>query len=307
MPGGCRSRPLTVIIARMTFPFALDKNWPQYWERYSPWLSRGVNLALVVAVAGVLAQLVWALVPQPDWQPAPVTAVSAPVAAKGNNLQAILNAQLFGRYQVEQAPAATALSEAPDTRLNLTLVGILAGSSQRDSRALIAQSNGSEEPYALGADVIAGVSLQAIFPDRVILSRSGQLETLRLDRESTSRADPSVAVTTPAPAESGGTQQLAQIREQVLQDPSKASEYIRVQPTNENGQMRGYRIYPGRDRSIFNNAGLRPGDLVTAVNGIQLDDTQKALQTLNDLSQSNAITLTVERGGQTQTVNVSLN
>lgn len=291
----------------MTFSFALDKHWLQHWERYSPWLSRAVNLALVVALAATLAQLVWALVPQPAWQAAPVTAVSAPAASKGNHLQAIVNAHLFGRYQAEQAPAATALSEAPDTRLNLTLVGILAGSSQRDSRALIAQSNGTEEPYALGADVIAGVSLQAIFPDRVILSRGGQLETLRLDRESTSRADPSVAVSAATQPEASGSQQLAQIREQVLQDPTKASEYIRVQPTNENGQMRGYRIYPGRDRSIFNNAGLRPGDLVTSVNGIQLDDTQKALQMLNDLSQSNAITLTVERGGQTQTVNVSLN
>ena len=53
--------------------------------------------------------------------------------------------------------------------------------------------------------------------------------------------------------------------------------------------------------------GLRPGDLVTAVNGIQLNDTQTALQMLNDLSRAPNVTLTIERGGQVQTVNVSLN
>src|SRR3546814_16085390 len=70
---------------------------------------------------------------------------------------------------------------------------------------------------------------------------------------------------------------------------------LRVQPANVNGQMKGFRVYPGRERGAFNQLGLRPGDLVTQVNGIQLDDSQKALQMLTELSKANSISLTVER------------
>ncbi len=95
----------------------------------------------------------------------------------------------------------------------------------------------------------------------------------------------------------------------MLANPSKAQDYIRVQPApnpSGSGQL-GYRIYPGRDRSVFTAAGLRPGDVVSSINGVQLDDPSKSLQLLSDLSQANQVTLTVQRGGETQTVNVNLN
>src|SRR6185503_21059375 len=100
-----------------------------------------------------------------------------------------------------------------------------------------------------------------------------------------------------ASAEEGGaTPALATVRDEILKDPSKASEYVRIQPANVAGQLKGYRVYPGRDRAAFTAAGLRPGDLVTSVNGVQLDDPAKALQMLGDLSQAGQVNLVVERG-----------
>ena len=80
-----------------------------------------------------------------------------------------------------------------------------------------------------------------------------------------------------------------------------------MQPARIGGVMRGYRIYPGRNRGIFSTAGLRPGDLVTAVNGVELDDPAKSLQLLGDLSQASNLSVTIERGGNQQTINVNLN
>lgn len=279
----------------------------QAYERHVRWLPPALNLLLVAAIAMTLAHLAWSLVPTPAtarWQPAPVQA-TAPASSRGPvSIDALLAAQLFGLYQAE--PVATDLNNAPETRLNLTLLGILAGRGEGDSRALIADGSGEEKPYAIGDDIARGVTLQAIYPDRVVLLRNGQAETLRLNKD-----QPGAASDTPvAVAPVGGTATattLTAVRDQVLQDPSRAAEYIRVQPASQNGQMHGYRVYPGRDRELFNNAGLRPGDVVTAVNGIELDNAQKALQMLNDLSRANNFTLTVDRGGQTQTVNISLN
>lgn len=287
---------------------ALPKTLAPLYQRYARWLPTAVDVVLAVIIARLLAGLVWALVPVPAsaWQPAPAAA-AAPNPASQIDLGRISSTGLFGLYQKPANPGIAALANAPDTQLNLTLLGILAnGRNKASSRALIA--NGTDEkPYAIDDSVAPGVTLTAIFPDRVVLSRNGQLETLRLDKSQPNSGAPPLAVAESAGGD-GATESLAQIRAQMLANPAKAQDYIRVQPApgaNGNGQL-GYRIYPGRDRSVFTAAGLRPGDVVTSINGVQLDDPSKSLQLLSDLSQANQVTLTVQRGGETQTIPVNL-
>jgi general secretion pathway protein C len=298
----------------------LQTSIPEPWLRAaSGWYERHGRLLPALAAAAfalllgrVAADLMWALVPVPEsarWQPPPA-APAAGARSQAVDVNAIANAALFGRYL---APATTeqSLLAAPETPLNLTLLGLLADDREEYSRALIATQGGDERAYAIGDDVTRGVILQAIFPDRVILSRNGRLETLRLERDKPSTAGgyapPPVAAAAPAESPAPGTpQQLAHIRDEVLKDPAKAAEYVRVQPANVGGQLKGYRVYPGRDRSAFTAAGLRPGDLVTAVNGVQLDDPAKALQMLGDLSQAGQVNLVVERGGQSQNISINL-
>lgn len=285
------------------------------YERHARTAPRLAELLFVALLAQAAAVLAWKLIPAPEgsqWQPPqPVRGAAGTRTGSGPNVELIANAHLFGEYQAPADPAASELADAPDTRLDLTLLGILAATAERGSRALIASSNGEEKPYTIGDDVVRGVRLQAIFPDRVILARAGLLETLRLDKDAPrSASTPTSTAAAPADASSVSAdtaQMLSTIREELLSDPSRAAEYIRIQPASSGGQLRGYRLYPGRDRAAFNAVGLRPGDLVTQVNGIQLNDANTALQMLGQLSQSNNITVVVERGGQQQTVNVNFN
>lgn len=284
----------------LTFPEQLEKTLSQGYERHVRWLIPAVQVLLLIAISIAAAKLVWSLVPTPQsarWRPAPVQ-VAGSSQETGPKLDLILGARLFGVYQ----PQASNLDSAPDTSLNLTLLGIFAGTRKEESRALIGQPNGDEQPYSIGQDVVNGVNLQAIFTDRVVLSRNGQLETLRLDKDKPSAA----FVGDSSPAQNGAPS-LGQVRQELLADPNKAAEYIRIQPVNANGQMKGYRVYPGQNQTLFNNAGLRPGDLVTSVNGIQLDDTQKAMQMLSDLSKAGSASVVIDRGGQSQTINVNFN
>lgn len=281
----------------------------------APRLPTALSWMLALAVGWQLSALLWSLVPVPEpmrWRPPPAEPAAAP-AVRGFDLSVITRAALFGVYEAPSvAVPAQPVLDAPDTRLDLTLTGIVAATDGRASRALIARGNGEEQPYAVGDMIQPGVILEQIHADRVILSRNGALETLRLDKDSPSSA----AVVAPPPTPTldanarviAGQQayELARIREELLANPAKASDYLRVQPARIGGMMRGYRIYPGRDRSIFSAAGLRPGDLVTAVNGVELDDPAKALQLLGDLSQARELTVTVERGGNPQTIHVRL-
>jgi general secretion pathway protein C len=143
----------------------------------------------------------------------------------------------------------------------------------------------------------------------VVLSRNGRLETLLLDKNRPSKST-APAVTDDEESsdddEDANATGLARIRNEILSDPGKAQEYIRVQPVNTNGTTKGYRVYPGRNRDLFNEAGLRPGDLVTSINGVDLTDTARSMQLLADLAQVEDLTVVVDRGGQSQSIHVSL-
>ncbi len=75
---------------------------------------------------------------------------------------------------------------------------------------------------------------------------------------------------------------------------------------NAAGKLRGFRAYPGRNRAIFNTLGLKPGDLVTAINGQPLDDPQHSQEVINTLQSSNTVSLTIERGGNRQDITLNI-
>jgi putative serine protease PepD len=62
-------------------------------------------------------------------------------------------------------------------------------------------------------------------------------------------------------------------------------------------------VQPGSPAS---SAGLRAGDLVTAINGKTMNSTQQFIETVDTYAPGQTITLTVKRGGGTQTIKLTL-
>jgi C-terminal processing protease CtpA/Prc len=52
--------------------------------------------------------------------------------------------------------------------------------------------------------------------------------------------------------------------------------------------------------------GLKPGDLVTAINGTPLDDPQRSQDVFNTIQTSDHVTVTVERAGQKQDITLNI-
>jgi general secretion pathway protein C len=279
---------------------------------YARHLPLACNLLLILLIAASLARMAWLLYPLPKNRfelPAPGALPARTGGLPKVNVEQIAAASLFGQ---RQATATGAPLDAPETALNLTLKGILAYGSESSSRALIADGSGRERPYAVGDDVPGGATLKAIHADRVILERSGRFETLRLDRNKNSGAGtgPSAAaavVQSNVATRGGDATTLAELRSELLKEPGRASQYVRLQPVYTEGKLQGYRLYPGANRSLFQSVGLRAGEMVTSVNGVPLDDAAKALQLLGDLRDVNELALTLERGGETRSINLNLN
>lgn len=290
----------------------------QIYERHVHRAAGLTALVLAVVFGACIARLAWALVPPPEsnWKPAPVPeqARNGTDNATAYDLGRLTSANLMGSYEKPAAPAQQDVEDAPETRLSLKLLGVYAAEDPSLSRAIIASSGQDEKLYAIGDAISNNVELHSVFPDRVIISRDGKLETLRMERDGLAEKQPARAkqslrsesrVTDDGNLTARNPEKLGEIRNQLLADPTKAANYIRVVPASSGGQQQGYRIYPGRERELFEAAGLRPGDLVTAVNGISLDSPDTALRLLNELSNAQSINVTVERGGNVQNYTLS--
>src|SRR6185437_15131040 len=113
----------------------------------------------------------------------------------------------------------------------------------------------------------------------------------------------------PAPSMSAAPTEapvLDRMRELVSRDPGIIGDIMRPEPVFAAGKQQGFRVYPGRDREAFIRLGLRPGDLVTAIDGTPLDDPSRAEQILSTLGASGEAHVTVLRNGQRQDLTLDL-
>ncbi len=265
-------------------------------------LRAGLNLLLILAIAHGLATLTWLLAPAPQSAPPPPRTAAAPTLRDlGPDDARIATLHLFGVAPREGTAGAPI--NAPETTLKLVLNGVLAATDVQAARAIIRTPDGTEKPYRVGDLLPGNAILKEIYPNRVLLERNGRYETLPLPRgQGGNLGAPARTGTAPALA-----RELRTYRRRLVSNPGSVFRLLRLIPTRQDGQFVGFRVYPARDRALFARVGLRPGDLVTAVNGIPLDDARNSMHALQALRSANSIQLSVLRGGQPVSLNLDLN
>jgi general secretion pathway protein C len=296
----------------MDFPKRLTQlreQRPQDWLKIgNRYLLPAVSVLLVLAIARELARLTWIVVPGAPLDYAPTTP-PPPQATAGSGATAdfspIADAHLFGEAnRAAPAPVATAIIDAPDTTLSLKLTGVQAYDDSSTGQAIIANGRNQEKAYAVGdaIDDGGGSVLHAVFSDRVILERSGRLETLRLPKDLSARAAPAPnsRIALPTPDSGVGSS----LRDVISENASRLTEFIRVVPQVEGGQMIGFRVNPARDRERFAALGFQAGDVVTDVNGTALTDPSQGLQVFESLGESTQASVTVIRDGAPQVLTI---
>jgi len=279
--------------------------------RSNQWLSRlqgnGPHLLSALFAALIIAQLASVAI---SWlsgrakSPQPVASHSATARpAAGVDVQGIVSAHLFGVAVVD--PGAQDPANAPLSSANLVLAGTIATRDPKHGIAIISDG-GPTKVYSVGENV-NGASLHSVYLDHVILDRAGVLETLQLPRL-LSGSQPQPVVRRGAGPDPHTVAAVDNIRRMVQQDPGLLDQVMRTVPSYDNaaGKLRGFRAYPGRNRAIFNKLGLKPGDLVTAINGTMLDDPQRSQEVFNTIQTSDRVTVTVERAGQKQEITLNI-
>lgn len=181
---------------------------------------------------------------------------------------------------VDAAPVAATIQE---TSLDLTLRGIRRGATPETGGAIIQIPGGRQSFFAVGAEILDGVTLEEVHVDHVLIRRRGIAESLFLRDEDTPRA-------AEAPAAAGG-QSVAGL--------------FRAEPVREGNRLTGYRVSEASP-ALLSATGLRNGDVITAVDGRPAADISDLPALFRRLREEDGFTLSINRGGLPLTLQVDL-
>lgn len=87
------------------------------------------------------------------------------------NIEQITAADLFGH-------AANQNANLPQTDLQITLRAVFAANDPKAASAVIETGDGAAQVVKIGGAIGSSATLQAVYPNRVVLQRNGVLETL---------------------------------------------------------------------------------------------------------------------------------
>jgi general secretion pathway protein C len=254
-----------------------------------------VTFVLALALAAQVALIIVSLGAKSRGAPAPTVNSPAANAASQIDVAQIVNTHLFGAAPSQAASGDAA--NAPTTSMPLVLAGLLAAADPEEGMAIIGENAASAKVVSVGQEIPGGAKLHSVYNDRAVIERGGVLESVFLPRQTSGAL---AGPPPPLPAANNDGALLDRMRKLVADQPGVVGQIMRPQAVFAGGSMKGFRVYPGTNRQAFARLGLRPGDLVTAVNGTPLDDANRSNDILNTINSSTDARVTVMRNGKQQ-------
>lgn len=248
---------------------------------------------LVVILAYQVAGLTWSVLErhyverQQTLAVTPSESISQASNAKVANTQKLSQLHLFGKMEVTQV-ARRVPETAPETSLGLVLYGVFTDPDVKQGSAIIGQKSGDQQHYGVDDKVGSGVWLAEVRKDHVLLKRGTSFEMLKFPKE-VSRgvniqrtARPSAAVPN------------------LSQEKQTFMESVKIIPvfSGKEKSLKGYRILPKSNRTVYNRLGLRPSDIITSINGIALNDQRESMKVIAELVKADEIEVELDRNGQ---------
>lgn len=182
--------------------------------------------------------------------------------------------------------------DVPPTSLSLRLYGIRYSNSGQLDAAILGFDPNNQRIYKTNEVIADDIILEFIEPERVVISRRGIRESVTFDSDTV--LSPEI---TKALANSSKGIKVEDINSSAL------SQMISFQPYFSNGTLKGYQIYPRNQSKLFDSSGLKSGDVLVAVNGLDIKDPS----VLKELSVFGQVKLNLIRDDDDLSIIVKLN
>ena len=271
-------------------------NYSDLLKRFikSPWLPRVVNSVLVILIGWGVVTFIMDMLEPALVQQTPLEIVVK--IEKDDGVQDLSGLHLFGEAVKESVKSVDAPVDAPVTKLNLTLRGILATiGDPTQGYAQIENDKKVEENFGYKDQIFGLATLEQIHIDRVIISRNGKFETLRLPIDFL-----------------GGKHFLSAQRKleqkKIVTDfrkllvNRKGMDLIKLfgfDTVYKNGGFYGFVIKVlGEDgQKMIDTLGVKEGDIIVAVNGEKFSESIQAVNNLTKLKDATSVNVEVDREG----------
>ena len=233
------------------------------------------------------------------------------------NYDAIEKRNLFGVEPEADAAPKKPVTQAPlkPTKLNLTLWGTVTGSPDT-AVAIVQDGKTRQQQLLLEGDEIQKAIVKAIQRERIVLTVSGRDEILEIEKSSpggrrrpnyTGPGPGAVVEDQPPPpppdVEGDSVVRLSRARvEDAMKNVNELMRQARIMPYFNNGQPDGLRLSGVRPGSLFTDIGLRSGDIITGVNGEQIQSVDDALRFYTSLRDADNVSVQLRRGGAERTI-----
>lgn len=253
-----------------------------------------LELLLIALLAVQGARLVWALL-----TPVGPVGLWRPIAPGAPPVGILHDFDPFFRLSggAGQGPAVV-------TSLQLTLFGTRIDGAQGGGSAIVAGPDGVQQSIGVGQEIMPGVRLKAVAFDHVTIDRGGASEDLYLvqgDQPAATVAPPPAGAPLvggappppAAPAARGMT--MAQVRTD-----------IGFIPRIDDGRVSGLTVRSQGSGAAFRAAGLRDGDVVTAIGGRAVTGQGDIDRLAAQYAGGGTISVTVERGSETLPLSITI-
>ena len=242
---------------------------------------------------------------------------------KFEDFKVIWTRNLFNSEQIEETTKETVAENVCQpvlADLPLKFTGVIYGGSKETSLVLLESTATKQSDTFLLNDVVPGDSkIVDISRNRVFFQREGagcpeylelqqppppkrrvpNLARSRQDRGA-SQSDSQYEFSESGFARARDGNIVADRRwvdKALTTDFAKTLQDAKASPHVVNGEVKGFVLTRIRPDSVYEKMGFQDGDVVEQINGIDLNDAGRAIQTLNSLKNENAIELIVKRNG----------
>ena len=250
----------------------------------------------------------------------PPRPVEARAARSWSDREVILKRNLFQVSTLlpsEPTPdeAAAAAEQLEATKLPLKLLGTVASSQPALAWAAVEDTQGHSQIVVRVNDTLLDrATVLRIERRRIVLQNGAKREELALDE-----SEQAMGIPEPRNAGAGDLRERIQHVsenqfqvqrddvEKAVRNPAELFSQARILPKYENGQMTGVQLNSIQPGSLFEQIGIRNGDVITQVNGIVVSSPQDSAKLLSELTSANQFEVgVVGVDGQTRTLSYTV-
>jgi len=230
--------------------------------------------------------------------------------------ESILARNLFGARlagEQEEIPEPEPIIELEETKLPLKLLGTVAGEDESVSTASIQDLGKRKHQVVFVGDALEfhpDARVVAIERGRVVLQNGPRREELKLVEDESAAPRQNVRTVRnarrlarrnrPRSSLSDTVEDLQRdiAAEQRSRTTAALYSQARIVPKWEEGEMVGVQLNQVKPGSLYEKIGIQSGDVITSLNGIQIDSPQASSRLLTEFTQAEEFRIEIE-GGRT--------